>query len=180
MKKIVLVCGVISGVIASGVMAVSMVLWKGNTHMEPSMAIGFASMILAFSLIFVGIKNYRDKVLGGTISFGKAFLVGFYIALIGSTMYVVTWLVCLYGFLPNFSEVYAQMVIQAAEKDGASQEVIQAKMKEMEGFKEMYKNPLVVIAFTYVEILPVGILLTLIAALIFKRKTSAESQTLNA
>jgi len=121
MKKIILVCGFISGVIVSATMGISMVMWHNNPAMEPSMVGGFASMILAFSLIFVGVKNYRDKVLAGTMPFGKAFLCGFYIALIGSTMYVITWLICLYQFIPDFSDLYAQAVLRAAEKDGLGQ-----------------------------------------------------------
>lgn len=51
---------------------------------------GYASMIIAFSMIFVAIKSYRDKHLEGAITFKTAFKIGFYITLIASTMYVAT------------------------------------------------------------------------------------------
>ena len=53
---------------------------------------------------------------------------------------------------------------------GASAAVIAAKTKEMDSFVTMYKNPVMVILFTYIEIVPVGLLITLAAALILKRK----------
>ena len=102
MKKIVWVSGLISGLIVSSLMAISIVRCYNGANYEGSMLIGYASMLAAFSLIFVGIKNYRDKYNNGIISFGKAFKIGLFIALIASTMYVITWLICYYFFIPDF------------------------------------------------------------------------------
>ena len=43
----------------------------------------------------------------------------------------------------------------------------QDKLEELNMYKEMYKNPVTKFAITLVEILPVGILLSLIYSLIF-------------
>lgn len=171
MKKHVLIFGGISGLIVSTMMVISMALCtaEGATF-EHGMIYGYAGMILAFSMIFVGIKSYRDKHLDGYISFGKAFQVGLFICLIASTMYVVTWLIDNYFFIPDFGERYAEFMINQMKKEGASEAEILAKTTEMAEFNEMYKNPFVKVLFTYLEILPIGIMLTLIAALIFKKK----------
>ena len=42
--------------------------------------IGYTSMVLAFLLIFFGVRSYRDNVAGGTVRFGRAFAVGALIA----------------------------------------------------------------------------------------------------
>ena len=52
----------------------------------------------------------------------------------------------------------------------ASPEEVAKVTEEMNSFKEMYKNPILVILITYIEILPLGIVYTLISALILKKK----------
>lgn len=172
MKKIVWVCGLIGGIIVSTVMAVSIGRCYDTNNYEGNMLIGYASMLAAFSLIFVGIRNYRDRYNNGVISFGKAFKTGLFIALIASTMYVITWMICYYFFVPDFAEKYGANMINTLKSSGASQVEIDSKTKDMAEFAKMYKNPLFVILMTYIEILPVGLLVSLVCALILKRKTA--------
>jgi len=134
------------------------------------MLLGYASMILAFSLMFVGVKNYRDKYNGGIISFGKAFRIGLYITLVASTLYVLVWLVDYYVFIPDFMDKYSAHVINKAQNSGASANEIAAKTKEINTMKEMYNTPLMVVLLTYMEIFPVGLIVSIITALILKRK----------
>ena len=173
MKKIVWVNGIIGGVIVAVMMLISMAWLKnGHSNMEWGMVYGYASMIICFSFIFVAIKTYRDKYNNGTVSFGKAFLMGLYITLIASTFYVVTWLLCNYYIVPDFAEDYGKHMIQKLVDSGAPAAEIDKTKAEMAEFKEMYKNPVNKVLFTYMEIVPVGLLITLIASLIFKRKTA--------
>jgi hypothetical protein len=172
MKKTILVCGIISGLIVSLVLSFSTVLSPSGEYFENGMLLGFGSMILAFSLIFVGIKNYRDKQAGGMISFGKAFQIGALIALIGSTLYVLTWLVIYYNFLPDFWEKYAASEMKHLAASGATQEELTKHEADMIRYGEMYKNPVFTALFTHMEILPLGLVISLIAALIMKRKSN--------
>jgi hypothetical protein len=170
MKKIVIVNGLIAGAIVAAMFLITIGLYHKNGNFEGGMWVGYASMLLAFSLIFVAIIRYRDKYNNGIISFGKAFRIGLYITLIASTIYVVTWLIDYYVFIPDFADKYAAAMIDKLKTRGASAAEIAKQAKEMGSFKEMYKNPVLVVLFTYLEILPVGLLLTLIASLILKRK----------
>lgn len=172
MKKIVLRYGLLGGLIVGSVIALSTLYGKYTEHTEGSMLLGYGSMILAFSLIFVALKQLRDKHYGGTISFGKAFKAAFLITLVTSTIYVAVWLICYYFFIPNFMEQYAASMLSQAQADGASAAEMVTKKAEMQQYIDMYKNPLFVVLFTYIEILPVGLIVSLIAALIIKRKNS--------
>ena len=172
MQKNILVYGLISGVIVSSVMLISMNYYshcEGNVDLTTSMLIGYASMLIAFSLVFVGIRNYRDKFNNGIISFGKAFKIGISIVLIASTLYVISWLICYFFFMPDFMDKYGDMEIENMKTAGASIAEINEKKKDMADFSKMYKNPFFNAMITYAEILPVGLIVTLISSLILKR-----------
>lgn len=176
MKKNVLIFGAIIGTILCVNMIVMVNLVCTNPGMETNDYLGYAAMVVVFSLIFFGIRNYRNKELNGMISFGKAFKTGFIITLIASTMYVVVWLFYYYLFMPDFIDHYTTHVLQVASKDGATAAELAAKTKEMKEFGEMYENPLFVVLITYFEVLPVGLLVALFSALILKKKKqSAEA-----
>ncbi|MCF2493430.1 DUF4199 domain-containing protein [Dyadobacter chenhuakuii] len=177
MRKIVLVCGIIAGIIVSVFMVSSIAVCYSSNNFEGNMLLGYAAMLLSFSLIFVGVRNFRDKYNGGFVSFGKAFQIGLYISLIASTIYVTVWLVDYYLFVPEFMERYATHVMRELQQEGASAQELQAESVKMDGYREMYRNPLMVILFTYFEILPVGLIVSLICALILKRKPAQSLPT---
>lgn len=170
MKKNILIYGLISGLIVSAIMVVIVSMYSDSSGFEGAMWVGYASMLIAFSMIYVGVKNYRDKYNGGAISFGKAFKIGILIALIASTIYVIVWMFEYQFFFPDFMEKYADHEINRAKANGASGAELAQKIKEMDQAKEMYKNPILRILMTYAEILPVGLLVSLLCALILKRK----------
>lgn len=170
MRRNVIICGLIAGTILAVFMAVSATMCYNNDNYEGSMVLGYSAMVLAFSLIFVAVKNFRDKVNGGTVTFGQAFKIGLYITLIASSVYVAVWLVDFYVFIPDFMEKYTAHVMKVAREDGLPQAELQQKAAEMTGYREMYKNPLFVILFTYAEVLPIGLVVSVICAFILKKK----------
>jgi len=176
MKKNILVFGIISGVIISTFMGISMaIMGCGSGDMDGgsgSMIIGFSAMAVAFSFIFVGIKNFRDKQNGGTITFGKGFLLGFMISLVASTLYVITWAVEFHFFMPDFMDKYSAIQVKQLHESGITGAALDEALKSIETESYNYKhNPFFFAMYTYMEILPVGIIITLISALILKRKT---------
>lgn len=160
----------ISGLIITAVMVYSTAMCYAQQDFEGGVLRGYASMILAFSLIFIGIKNFRDKHNNGVISFGKAFKTGLLIALVGSSMYVAAWLVEYYFFFPDFMDTYSEHMLNQARVEGATQMELDQQVSEMAMYKDMYQNPLFVILLTYAEVLPIGVLIALVSALILKRK----------
>lgn len=171
MKKSIIIYGIIAGVITAGWLVVSLAIYKGSEEkqFENGMWYGYASMLLAFSLIFVCIKSFRDKHNSGLITFGQAFKIGLFITLIASSIYVVSWLVDYYFFIPDFMEKYTAIMISNMKAEGATQAEISKKTAEMAEFGKMYQNPLFNAMLTYAEILPVGLVVTLISSLILKK-----------
>jgi len=170
MKKSILIFGVILGTILCVNMVVMVNLMMSNPDFEGNDLLGYVAMVVVFSLIYFGIRNYRNKQLYGYITFGKAFKTGFLIALLASTMYVVTWLFYYYLFVPDFLDYYIDYVMKLTPESDLSE-----KAKEMQNFKEMYENPLFVVLVTYAEVLPVGLVITLISSFALKKKKKSNN-----
>ena len=178
MKRNILVFGIIAGAIISvftaTFMAISGCSSGDSDGGTGGMIIGFSAMAVAFSFVFVGIKNYRDKQNEGMITFGKAFLLGLMISLVASTLYVITWAVEYHYFLPDFMDNYTAMQIRQLKASGVTGAQLDEVVKNLEATCYSYKhNPLVFAMYTYMEILPVGIIVTLVSALALKRKKPA-------
>ncbi len=168
MKKVVLIFGVIGGLIVSSLMFLT--LGSGEINFENGELIGYATMIIALSTIFFAVKSYRDKYADGTIKFGKAFLIGLYVTLITSAMYVGSWMIISSGSVgDDFMNQYQEHMLNGMVEQGIPQAEIDTKMVEFDQMKEMYKKPIWKIVFTLMEILPVGLLVSLICAAILMR-----------
>jgi len=168
-KKIVLTFGIISGVIAS-VLMVATIPFMDRIGFDYGLMIGYSTMVVAFLLVFFGIRSYRENVGGGQISFGRAFSVGILIVLVSSILYVITWEIVYFNFLPDFVDKYSNYLIEKSRASGASAEEIAAQTKQMNDMKVVYNNPLYNAAFTLLEPLPVGLVMTLISAALLRRK----------
>ncbi len=128
-------------------------------------------MVLAFLLVFFGIRSYRENIGNGYVSFRRAFGVGLLIMLIGCACYVIAWEIIYFNFMPDFFETYSAAMIEDARAKGASPAEIEQQTAEMKKFQQLYENNILVnIGMTLIEPLPVGLVMTLISALILKRR----------
>ena len=169
MRKIVLTYGLIAGAILSVLMVATMP-FIDRIGFDRGMIVGYTTMVMAFLMIYFGVRAYRDNVLGGQISFGRALGTGLLIAFVASICYVATWEVVSRTFMPDFADKYAAHAIDKAKREGASEAEITAMTTEMAEFKQMYANPLIKIGFTFLEPLPVGVLFALLSAGVHSRK----------
>ena len=178
-KQTLIIYGSIAGlIIIVGWFAWSMLMKSSGSGADFAGGdlLGFAFMIVALSMVFFGVRSYRDKERGGVINFKDAFLNGLIIVLVASFIYVIGWEVYYPNFLPNFSQDYAAKMIEQYQAAGMPEAEVQAKQAEMESWVESYKNPIVRMPQTFIEIFPVGLIIALFSALILKRKeTPAEA-----
>jgi cation transport ATPase len=174
MKKTVLIFGLIAGAILSAMMLATMP-FMDTIGFDRGEIIGYTTMVAAFLLIFFGVRSYRDNVAGGTIRFGRAFMVGALIAMVASVCYVVTWQVIFYKVTPDFAEKYQAHLMEEARAEGASEAELAEKRAELDRFAEMYRNPAINAAITFVEPLPVGLLVALLSAAVLSRRRPERS-----
>jgi uncharacterized protein DUF4199 len=176
MKKTILTFGVISGVLSAGMMTAT-VPFMHKISPARGLIYGYTCMVLSFLLVYFGIRSYRDNIGGGHITFGRGFLIGIAITLISCMFYVGTWEVIFFKFMPHFMDDYGAHIVAKMQASGASAAAIQAKSAELAKQAQDYNNPLINMAYTFIEPFPVGLLITLISAAILRRKEQADGQT---
>jgi hypothetical protein len=174
MRRIVLTFGLISGAILSLMMAVTLP-FHDQIGFGYGMVIGYASMVAAFLLIYFGVRTYRDRVAGGSVSFGRAFQVGMLIAFVASACYVVTW-----EFIyPRIGDAYAAshkaQELAKVRAAGASQAEIEAKSAEIDRNWKLYENMAIRIPITFFEPLPPALIIALVSAGILRRRRQADA-----
>lgn len=170
MRKIILQYGLLSGTLITAFTWISMYYCYQSAEMNGNMLVGFSAMFLSFSLMFPAIKKYRDQQLKRSISFGQAFLVGIGIAGIASTMYVIGWMIEYHTLMPDFLERFVKYSILELEKAKLSPEILAIEKANYETYRHNYDTLPGMALVTYLEILPPGLLLSLIAAFIMKKK----------
>src|SRR4029079_5700178 len=163
MQSIVLKHGLIAGGILIVAFAVTLPL---GLHSE---VIGYTSMVLAFLLVFFGIRAYREEI-GGAIGFGKAFQVGILITLVICAIYVISWEIVYWGFMPDFLDKYNAHALARVRASGATETAIREAQAKMAQLAKLYANPLFNAGITFMEIFPVGLIVTLVSAAILRRK----------
>jgi hypothetical protein len=158
---------VVFGLAAGVVVAVPM-FWLLVQFGEGSLFTGYTIMLLALSLIFVGVKRHRDRALGGVIRFLPALGMGLAISVVAGLVYVIGWELTLAATDFRFIEDYSNAAIEAARARGASAAEVQAVVEKMNEFRQSYMNPLVRLPMTFVEIFPVGVLVSLVSAALLR------------
>ena len=172
MKKIVLVFGLISGALMAVFMFATMP-FIDKIGFDKGLIVGYTNIVLAFILVFFGIRSYRENVNGGAVTFGRAFTIGILITLIASVCYVIAWQILYHTLLPDFFDKYAAHVIEKARAPGATPEALQAQTLQMEKDMALMKNPFFHNLFVFLEPFPVGLVITLISSAILRKREPA-------
>ncbi|HOI00573.1 MAG TPA: DUF4199 domain-containing protein [Bacteroidales bacterium] len=80
--------------------------------MMQNKALGFVSILLLIGGMYIGTKNYRDHVLGGFMTYGKAFTTAFFIGLVASVLLSVYT----YFFYTFFDPGMIDVIVEQAEE----------------------------------------------------------------
>jgi hypothetical protein len=167
MIRIALIYGAIAGLIVAVPMVWSML---ALTEAPPgnSAFYGYLSMILGLTAVFLGVKHHRDKALGGVIRFVPALLIGLGISSVASLFWAIGWEISLAYSGFDFAAVYSQGMLEAARAKGASEAELQEVVAASEAFARRYANPLFRVPITFVEMFPIGVVISLISAALLR------------
>jgi hypothetical protein len=163
--------GIIAGLIVAIPMVARMLTAEASQTSDPlgGMLAGYLTMLVALTAVFLGIKNYRDKVLGGAIRFLPAFGLGLSISAVACVLYVIGWEISIAYSEFDFTKFYADYMVESARAKGATGAELAKATAEAQSFAQSYRNPLVRIPFTFIEMFPVGLLVSLISAAILRK-----------
>ena len=125
-------------------------------------------MLVALTGVFLGVKHYRDRELGGVIKFLPALGVGLAISAVASLGWVIAWEMSLAITKFDFGAMYSQMMVDNAKAEGASAERLSQVVKDARAFADMYANPFISMGMTFIEMFPIGIVISLISAALLR------------
>ncbi len=171
MTRDILKYGVIAGVVVAAGMWGTLLVFRGDMpHGMAGMALGYVTMLVALSAVFLGIRHNRDVVRGGVIRFWPAFGLGLAISFIAGVFYVWAWELAQATVVHDFAGSYAATAIDNAKAGGADAAAVAKLTAQMEAFKVQYANPLFRLPMTFAEIFPVGVLVSLVSAAVLRRR----------
>ncbi|RYZ41714.1 MAG: DUF4199 domain-containing protein [Sphingobacteriales bacterium] len=170
MTKIVLTYGLISAAISAIMWTGIALLMRNGDGFNHGMLIGYTSMLVSIFIIYFAIRSYRDNIGGGTVTFGKAFLIGLCISIIFAVFYVITWMILRKTLLPDFVENYLSYKRHELQQSGLTAATISKEMAEAEQMREWFANPWMEAVMVFTEPWPVAIIVSLVSAFILSRK----------
>lgn len=166
MTRYIFTYGLIGGIMIAAL--ATLTIAAGAHGGSFGVAFGFLLMFVALSMIFVGVKRYRDVALGGTIRFWQALGCGAGIAVVASCCYVIGWEIYLAATDYRFMADYAAQSLAAEQAAGASAAELSALRSELDAMAIYYNNPLLRLGITFSEIAPVGIVIALVSAALLR------------
>ena len=164
MLRYILNYGVIAGIIVGIPMSILTLTMSGHPMMHYGMLIGYLTMLIGLTAVFVAIKRHRDVDLGGVIRFWPALALGLGVSVVAGIIYVIAWDASCAIAHADFAGAYARAMIAQQEAKGLSGAALERFKVEMEQFKVQYANPLYRWPMTFAEIFPVGVIVSLVSA----------------
>lgn len=141
------------GAITGFVIFISHLAFAKNLSYSTLEVLGYISIFLSLSFIYFGIKHFRDNVNEGSITLGKALIIGLLISVLVGIGIAIADFIYTKFLNPNFFEDYTQMLIE----QGRGDEVFE--MTSLMGA-----------AFMLVLVVIIGFIVSLISGLILQRK----------
>lgn len=132
--------------------------------------IGYTTMLIALSTVFVAIKRYRDSELGGVIKFLPAFGLGLGISAVAGMFYALAWEAALAVMHGDFANNFAASQIAHEQARGLSGEALAKVKATWEQWAASYHNPLYRLPQSFTEIFPVGVLVSLVSAALLRNR----------
>ena len=168
--KYIFIYGLLSGLVIMAVLLTGLTLVpEGSGGFFRTVWFGYLVMLVALSFVFVAVKRFRDIECGGVIRFVRALLIGLATSGVAALAYVAIWEVYLAATDYAFMGEYIEATLRQSEAAGVTGSALAAERAEMEAFAAQYNsNPFLRALFTFIEIAPAGLLVSLVSAALLR------------
>ena len=167
MQKIAIIYGILSGTITIMTLILGLMVSEGGSFLSSEL-FGYLTMLVALSMIFIGIKRYRDHELGGVIRFLPAFAMGLAIAAIAGVIYTLVWELYSISTDYAFIDSYVNSAIEAKRAAGLSGDGLAQEIAKLEELRADYDKFYIRMPMTFLEIFPVGLVIALFSAALLR------------
>ena len=167
MPKIAITYGILSGTITIMTLILGLMVSEGGSFLSSEL-FGYLTMLVALSMIFIGIKRYRDHELGGVIRFLPAFAMGLAIAAIAGVIYTLVWELYSISTDYAFIDSYVNSAIEAKRAAGLSGDGLAQEIAKLEELRADYDKFYIRMPMTFLEIFPVGLVIALFSAALLR------------
>ena len=130
--------------------------------------IGYAGIVLSLLFVYFGIRQYRDQVNGGYLSFGQGLKVGLLIVLIPAILFASFDLIYTMFINPDFFNEYYTTYLEQMRATLPAAE-FEAKAKELEAQKELFSNKPVQFGLMFIIVFAIGVIITVISSLVLRK-----------
>lgn len=138
-------------------------LEKDDTVQQVS---GYLNMAIAATVMFLGIKEFRDKDGNGFMSFGAGFSTGMVITLIGGAISSAFT----YLYFTVINEGMVTYIKMKQEEEMLSRGMTDSEVEKMSETMEMWMSPGMMTAMAFVMMILIGLLFSLICSGILKKE----------
>ena len=167
MKKTALRYGIFSAITVIGLFTFGFLAFDTNDYTVQEI-FGYSSMVLSMLFVFFGIKHFRDRVSGGSLSFGQGMKVGLLIIIIPAVAFGLFDLLYAYVLNPGCLDRYYEHQLSQAQASMTPSEFNVARI-QMEKEKAMFDNPIMNFFVMTLTVFVIGVIATVISSLILKR-----------
>lgn len=161
MTKTIVIGGLIAGGFA-GLWGCLMCVGGIDVSMTTGMAIGYLTMLIGLTTVFLAVKRRRDVDQGGVIRFWPAFGLGLAISVVAAIVYALAWEMTL--AMIGYDAFVERMIAMMSEGTSSAREAAETR----DFFMRDYRDPLVRFPMSISEMLPVGILVSLVSAALLR------------
>lgn len=166
MLRAIVIYGLLGALVVGAFMVAGSLTWAegGQAPPENGVVVGYLTQLVALTAVFLGIKHHRDVALGGVIRFFPALGIGLGISAVASLGWVIGWEIVLAMSGLDFGAMMKEQMLAQAKASGASAEALAKVAADAQAFADMYKNPLIRMPISFIEMFPAGVLVSLASA----------------